>query len=62
MHVSGLINRSLAKFMGGVAGAHDEAAKPAAKKPTAKEILEEEKRTRDQEGHGTRLGDNYCYC
>ena len=45
MHVSGLINRSLAQVMGGVAGAHDVAAKRAAKKPTAKEILDEEKRS-----------------
>ena len=29
--------------MGGVAGAQDEVAKPAAKKPAAKEILQEEK-------------------
>ena len=43
MHVSGLINRNLAQVMGGVSGAQDEAAKPAAKKPTAKEILVEEK-------------------
>ena len=40
-----LINRSLAQVMGGVAGAQNEAAKPAAKKPTAKEILEEGKRS-----------------
>ena len=39
------ISFHFAKFMGGVAGAQDEAAKPAAKKPTAKEILEEEKRS-----------------
>ncbi len=45
MHVSGLINRSLARVVGGVAGAQDEAAKHAAKKPTANEILEEEKRS-----------------
>ena len=42
MHVSGLLNkRSLAQIMGGVAGAQDAAAKPGAKKPTAKEIREE---------------------
>ncbi len=41
MHVSGLIKRSLAQVMGGAAGAHEAAAKPAAKKPTAKEIREE---------------------
>ena len=45
MHVSVLIKRSLAQFMGGVAGAQDEATKLAAKKPTAKEILTEEKRS-----------------
>ncbi len=41
MHVSGLIKRSLAQLMGGAAGAHNAAAKLAAKKPTAKEIREE---------------------
>ena len=45
MHVSSLINRSLAQVMGGVAGAEDETAKPTSKKPTAKEILEDEKRS-----------------
>ena len=45
MHVSGQINRNLARaYMGGVAGAHDDVAKLAAKKPTAKEILEKEMR------------------
>ena len=44
MHVSGLINLSLAQGMDGVAGAKNADAKPAAKKPSAKEILEEEKR------------------
>ena len=57
MHVSGL-NHSLALVMGGVAGGQDEAAKPAAKKPTAKEILEEEKRSGYQAREGTGLGDN----
>ena len=41
MHVSGLIKRSLAQVMGGATGAQVAAAKPAAKKPTAKEIREE---------------------
>ena len=45
MDVSGLINRSLAQVMGGVASAQDEVAKLEAKNPTAKEILEEEKRS-----------------
>ncbi len=48
MHVCGMIKRSLAalaRIMGVAAGAQDEAAKPAAKKPTAKEILEEENRS-----------------
>jgi len=31
--------------MGVAAGAHDEVAKPAPKKPTAKEILEKQKRS-----------------
>ncbi len=44
MHASGLINRSLAQVLGGVAVAQDAVAKLAAKNPTAKEILEEEKR------------------
>ena len=41
MHVSGLIMRSLDQVMGGATGAQVAAAKPAAKKPTAKEICEE---------------------
>ncbi len=41
MHVFGLIKRSLAQVMGGAAGAHVAAAKPAAKKPMAKEIRDE---------------------
>ncbi len=41
-----MLKRSLAKVMGVAAGAQDEAATLAAKKPTAKEILEEEKRSR----------------
>ena len=44
MHVLGLIKRSLAHVVGGAAGAHDAAAKPAAKKPTAKEIHDESTR------------------
>jgi hypothetical protein len=41
MHVSGLTEQSHAHIMGGATGAHDAAAKPSAKKPTAKEIREE---------------------
>jgi hypothetical protein len=47
MRVSGLIKRNLAQLMGGAAGAHNAAAKLASKKPTAKEIHEEEKRIRE---------------
>ena len=47
MYVSGLIMRSLVHVMGGAAGAQDAAAKLAAKKSTAKEIREEEKRSRE---------------
>jgi hypothetical protein len=62
MHDSGLIKRILAQVMGGAAGAQVAAAKLAAKKPTVKEIHEEEKRAREQAETGTWLEHNYCYC
>ena len=55
MHVSGLIKRSLVQIMGGAVGAHVAAAKPAAKKPTVKEIREEYKRSREKVGEGSGL-------
>ena len=53
MHVSGLIKRSLVHVMGGAVGAHDAVAKPSAKKPTAKDIRGEEKRSREHAREGT---------
>ena len=44
--------------MGGAAVAQDAAAKLGSKKPTAKEIREEEKRSGEQTVEGTCLGDN----
>ena len=62
MLVSGLIKRSLAQVMGGPAVVHDAAAKPGAKNPSAKEVREEEKRSREHTLEGAGLGDSYCYC
>ena len=44
MNVPCLIHRSFAEVSGGVAAAHDAAAQPAKKKPTAKEMREAVKR------------------
>jgi len=41
MHVLGLIKCSLVQVMGGTVAAQDAVAKPAVKKPTAKEIGED---------------------
>ena len=62
MHVSGLIKRSRVHVMGGAAGAQDAVAKPAAKKPTAKEIREENKWSKDQAREGIGQGNSYCIC
>ena len=49
------VSLSLSLVMGVAAGAQDEAAKLAAKKPTAKEILEEEKAIRIANRRGNRV-------
>ena len=62
MHGSGLTKRSLAQVMGGATGAQDTAATPGAKKPTAKEIREDDKQSGEQTVEGPGLEDKYCYC
>ena len=56
MHVLGFTKLRFDRVMGDAAGAQDAVAKPGAKiRQTAKEIREEEKRSREHDGEGARL-------
>jgi hypothetical protein len=57
MHISGLINCSLASVKPGATGAEEMGAKLAAKNMAVKEMREVETR----QGEPVRLGNNNCY-